>query len=112
MSLAECSSPEGAQALRETRAAPRGVARFSCGAPSAVAFGLVDPVERRGALVAAGVVHAANRDAVTRAAELCEAWGHRVTSIPCPFPAQVIDDFLRYWGLVSWGQIANGDRGG
>lgn len=52
-------------------------------------------------------VHAANRAAVERTAELCETLGHRVEHIPCPFPGQVIDDFLSYWKLVAWGQIVS-----
>ncbi len=48
-----------------------------------------------------------NREAVARAAEHCEALGHRVERIPCPFAGQVIDDFLSYWKLVAWAQLAS-----
>lgn len=48
------------------------------------------------------------RDAVRAAARACESLGHRVDEIACPFSAEVIDDFLRYWALVAWLQ----DRGG
>jgi amidase len=47
-------------------------------------------------------VHPETRAAVLRAGQLCEALGHRVTEIPCPFDAGVIDDFLQFWGLVAW----------
>ena len=53
-------------------------------------------------------VDPAIRAAVLDAARACEALGHRVDEIACPFSAEVIDDFLRYWALVAWLQ----DRGG
>jgi amidase len=36
------------------------------------------------------------------AARLCDRLGHDVEEIACPFDASVTDDFLRYWGFVSW----------
>jgi amidase len=45
------------------------------------------------------------KDAVRAAGRACEALGHRVSEIPCPIEAQVIDDFLAYWGFVAWIQI-------
>jgi amidase len=40
--------------------------------------------------------------AVRAAGRACEAMGHEVVEIACPFPAQVIDDFLTYWGFLAW----------
>jgi amidase len=50
-------------------------------------------------------VDAQVQDAVRAAGRACEALGHQVDEIACPFPAQVIDDFLVYWGLLAWIQI-------
>lgn len=43
--------------------------------------------------------------AVRDAGRACAAMGHEVIEIECPFPAQVIDDFLTYWGFLAWLQI-------
>jgi amidase len=48
------------------------------------------------------------RQAVLDAARSCEALGHHVEEIPCPFAGAVIDDFLQYWGLVAWMQLRLG----
>ncbi len=45
------------------------------------------------------------QDAVRAAGRACQALGHQVDEIACPFPAQVIDDFLAYWGFLAWIQI-------
>ena len=50
-------------------------------------------------------VDAQVQDAVRAAGRACQALGHHVDEIPCPFPAQVIDDFLDYWGFLAWIQI-------
>ena len=44
--------------------------------------------------------------AVRAAGRACEALGHTVSEITCPFPAPVIDDFLAYWGFLAWIQVA------
>lgn len=49
-------------------------------------------------------IHTDNREAALASAKICEGLGHRVDEIGCPFEGQVIDDFLRYWGLIAWGQ--------
>ena len=36
------------------------------------------------------------------AGKLCEEFGHKVETISCPFKAQVLDDFLIYWGMVAF----------
>jgi amidase len=48
------------------------------------------------------------RDAVLSAARLCEELGHGVDEIACPFEGAVMDDFLRYWGLLAWIQTRLG----
>jgi amidase len=48
------------------------------------------------------------RQAVLDAARSCETLGHHVEVIPCPFAGSVIDDFLRYWGVVAWLQMGMG----
>jgi amidase len=45
------------------------------------------------------------RDAVLAAAGVCEALGHEVERIKCPFDGGVIDDFLQYWCLLAWLQV-------
>jgi len=45
------------------------------------------------------------QDAVRAVGRACQALGHHVDEIACPFPAQVIDDFLDYWGFLAWIQI-------
>lgn len=40
--------------------------------------------------------------AVHDAARACEALGHHVELVPCPFPARVVEDFVRYWALLAW----------
>lgn len=45
------------------------------------------------------------RQATLGAARLCETLGHHVEEIACPFAGSVIDDFLRYWGVVAWLQL-------
>ncbi len=51
------------------------------------------------------------RQAVLGAARLCESLGHDVEEIRCPFDGSVIDDFLRYWGLLAWLQVRTGRLG-
>jgi amidase len=48
------------------------------------------------------------QQAVLAAAALCETMGHVVEEIPCPFEGAVIDDFLRYWGLLAWLSVWTG----
>jgi amidase len=48
------------------------------------------------------------KQAVPAAAALCETMGHVVEEIPCPFEGGVIDDFLRYWGLLAWLSVRTG----
>jgi amidase len=45
------------------------------------------------------------RQVTLDAARSCEALGHHVDPIACPFAGSVIDDFLRYWGLLAWLQL-------
>lgn len=52
-------------------------------------------------------VHPEHRDAVLEAGRLLQSMGHAVEEIPCPIPAQEMDDFLLYWGLVAWMQVAS-----
>ena len=42
------------------------------------------------------------RDAVTDAARLCEGLGHDVEAIDNPFPDQIAQDFLRFWGMLAF----------
>ena len=42
------------------------------------------------------------REAVTDAALLCERLGHDVEVIDNPFPDQIAQDFLRYWGMLAF----------
>jgi amidase len=51
------------------------------------------------------------RNAVLEAARLCETLGHVVEEISCPFEGAVLDDFLRYWGLLAWLQVWTGRLG-
>jgi amidase len=53
-------------------------------------------------------VHEDVRAVVDRAAALCSELGHDVRRIPCPFPGQVVHDFLRLWCFVGWLQAATG----
>lgn len=48
------------------------------------------------------------RDALRGAGRLCESLGHDVEEVPCPFSAQLVDDFLAYWGFVAWLQVRAG----
>lgn len=48
-------------------------------------------------------VQAAARSVALR----CEAFGHAVEEIACPFPSSVIDDFMHYLAFLSWGQVAS-----
>lgn len=43
------------------------------------------------------------RRAVADAAAACEALGHSVEQIRCPFDNQVVDDFFAYWGFAPFG---------
>jgi amidase len=54
---------------------------------------------------AATHVDAQVQDAVRAAGRACQALGHDVDEIPCPFPVQVMDDFFDYWGFLAWIQI-------
>ncbi len=42
--------------------------------------------------------------ATERAAGLCADLGHDVQRIDCPFEAQPVRDFLRYWGFIAFSQ--------
>jgi amidase len=42
------------------------------------------------------------RDAVLSAGKLCESLGHTVELTTPPHDAQVVQDFLQYWGFVAW----------
>jgi amidase len=42
------------------------------------------------------------RDATLGAARTCESLGHQVEQIDCPFDGAMVDDFLAYWGFLSW----------
>ena len=46
--------------------------------------------------------HADSVAVAVNAGKLCENLGHNVETISCPFKAQVIDDFLIYWGMVAF----------
>lgn len=52
-------------------------------------------------------VHADHRDAALRVGKTLASLGHHVDVGPCPFAGQVLDDFLDYWRLVAWMQIAS-----
>jgi amidase len=43
-----------------------------------------------------------------RTAETCRTLGHEVHDIPCPFPAQVVHDFLLFWAFVGFMQARAG----
>jgi amidase len=47
------------------------------------------------------------REAVGSVGRLCEELGHAVEEISCPFSAQVLEDFFRYWSFVAWAQLAS-----
>ncbi|MDP1580461.1 MAG: aspartate--tRNA ligase, partial [Candidatus Didemnitutus sp.] len=47
-----------------------------------------------------------HRDAALALGKLVESLGHTVEEIDCPFDGQVSDDFLDYWTMVAWLQIA------
>ncbi len=40
--------------------------------------------------------------AALEAGELCASLGHHVESIACPFSAQAVDDFLKFWGSLGF----------
>ncbi len=42
------------------------------------------------------------KQATLAAARLCETLGHAVEEIPCPFYAEMNDDFLRFWSSLAW----------
>ncbi|MBN8609880.1 MAG: amidase [Deltaproteobacteria bacterium] len=46
--------------------------------------------------------------AVEETARVLAGMGHSVEAIDCPFPSEIIHDFVRYWALLAWVQ----DRGG
>jgi len=46
--------------------------------------------------------HTDTAEITVNAGKLCEDLGHNVESITCPFKAQVMDDFLIYWGMVAF----------
>ena len=48
-----------------------------------------------------------HRDAALALGKLVESLGHSVEAIDCPFDGQVSDDFLDYWTLIAWLQIAS-----
>ncbi|MCC7381747.1 MAG: amidase [Deltaproteobacteria bacterium] len=52
-------------------------------------------------------VDAEHQGAARGLGRLLESCGHRVEEITCPFEAQVIEDFLTYWGLVAWVQLTS-----
>lgn len=43
-----------------------------------------------------------HRRATEQVGAWCEALGHHVEAIACPFSKGTIEDFLRYWGLIAW----------
>ncbi len=53
-------------------------------------------------------VHPEHRDAALRAGAICESLGHHVETMPCPFDAQVIHDFLRFWGVLAFLYLRGG----
>lgn len=65
-----------------------------------------DPGRLRIAVVTQGVaglpVDAEVTEAVAAAAALCEKLGHDVEVIDNPFPDQIAQDFLRYWGALAF----------
>lgn len=52
-------------------------------------------------------VHGEHRDAARTVGKTLASLGHQVEEGPCPFSAQVIDDFLEYWRLVAWMQVVS-----
>jgi amidase len=46
--------------------------------------------------------HADSEAVVVDAGRLCEDLGHQVVEISCPFKAQVLEDFIHYWGMLSF----------
>ncbi len=65
-----------------------------------------DPGRLRIAVVTQGVaglpVDPDVTEAVAATAALCENLGHDVESIDNPFPDQIAQDFLRYWGMLAF----------
>ena len=55
-----------------------------------------------------GPVDREHRVAAEDAGKLCEELGHRADAIECPFEPGVIEDFLRYWGLIAFVQARFG----
>jgi amidase len=51
-------------------------------------------------------VHPAHCEAARAVGRLCASLGHQVEELPCPFRAEELADFFRYWGLVAWGEQA------
>jgi amidase len=89
----------------ERRRAPRGLAPIGEVAPAParrlrLAFFSESPIGT--------VVHPDVRAAVDRTATLCAELGHDVRRVACPFPAQVVHDFLRLWCFVGWVQAKGG----
>lgn len=56
-----------------------------------------------------------HRAAVERAGALCEALGHHVDAVACPFEARALRDFFRFWAFLGFvytrtGRLATGAR--
>lgn len=43
--------------------------------------------------------------AVLSTGRVCRDLGHEVEEIACPFDRTLMDDFLRYWGMLAWLQV-------
>jgi len=46
--------------------------------------------------------HTDSAEVAGQAGQLCEDLGHHVEAIACPFKAQVMEDFLIYWGMLAF----------
>ncbi|MBW2440675.1 MAG: amidase [Deltaproteobacteria bacterium] len=46
--------------------------------------------------------HADSVEVAVNTGKLCEDLGHHVETIACPFEAQIMEDFIIYWGLLAF----------
>ena len=46
--------------------------------------------------------HADSIEVTVKTGKLCEDLGHHVEAIACPFEAQIMEDFILYWGMLAF----------
>jgi amidase len=46
--------------------------------------------------------HADSAEVAVNTGKLCENLGHNVEKISCPFQAQIMEDFIIYWGMLAF----------